>query len=385
MQTRGGEIVLPRLKRRKDGRIPKTFTVTDENGNKKRKTIYGRTQKDAEEKYFEAIQEEKRKQKAREEPGSVITVSEWANTWLVDYKANLAYNTRKMYELNVNTYINPAIGQFPLLEVKHEHIQNLLNAYIAKDKDRTAQTIYLTVKQIFESARKRKYILVNPTLDIDMPEYEKPEKRALTDEEVEIINNAPLTLKEKAFIFLLLYTGLRRGEALALILNDIDMRNGYIYVRNNLYFMKNKPALKLPKTKAGKRKIPILDELRPVLAEYILSLNGDILFPSCRGTLMSQSAFKRFWKKISVKLADAGATAKDITPHIFRHTFTSFLVKNNVNIKDAQYVLGHSSAIITMDWYAHFDPKAPDNIKKRLNKHVFKLIRQTAHFDLKAD
>jgi len=366
MLTHKGATRLGRPKKRSDGRYTKSFSFIDGNGDKKRKSVYGRTLKEVEQKYLEALEEEQKREKARCEPGSEMTVREWANTWLVTYKSNLAYKTIRMYELDVNTYILPVIGHLSLRDVQILHIQKLLNTHVAKGHNRTAKSIYTTIRQIFEIARKNKYITENPTLDVECPKYQKPDKRSLTDEETFAICQASMTLKEKAFVLFLLYTGVRRGEALAMLREDLDMRNGLVRVNKSLYFKPNQPEVGSTKNR-GSRVVPILNELKPKLAEYLLSLEGDALFPSAHGVLMSESAFSRFWEKISRKIHNAGVTADDITPHIFRHTFTSNLVKNGVTIKDAQYVLGHKSAKVTLDWYAHFDPKAPENVKSLLN------------------
>ncbi|MDR2648742.1 MAG: site-specific integrase [Clostridiales bacterium] len=361
---------MTRLKKRSDGRYQKFIRYTDSDGNSKRKPVYGRTLRQLEEKVQKAIEEEKCK------PGSCggLTVGEWARTWLKTDKPDISYNTRKMYEIVINTYIVPAIGHLPLALVQLDDIQELLNASSDNGHKRTAQQIYITLRQIFERARKRNYIIKNPTLDAERPLYKKPDKRSLSDEEVQMVKQAPMLLKEKTFILLLLHTGLRRGEALALTRADLDMKNNCINVHKSLYFEINRPFIKPPKSKSGTRKVPIINELKPILAEYLLSQNGSVLFPSASGEFMSQTAFRRFWVKIIKSLNEAGATASDITLHIFRHTFCSCLVRTGVAIKDAQYILGHASARITLDWYTHFDPKATENVRNRLNQHVVKNV-----------
>jgi len=363
-----------RPKKRKDGRYVKSFTYATASGEKKRRTIYARTIRELEEKYNTALEEEKQRQVMMSEPGSVTTVEEWVDIWLEIYKTNVAFNTFRMYKLTAYNYIVPAIGHLRLKEVELVHIQSLLNDYTARGQVRTAQIIYITLGQIFEVARKSKYITINPSLDAESPKYKKPNKRALTNEEVALIIHSQMPLKEKAFLMLLLFTGLRRGEALAITRNDIDMRDNLINVRKNLYFEYNQPVIGTPKTESGIRVIPILNELKPMLAEYLLSLEGEVLFPSAQGSFMSESAFKRFWEKVSRSLKTVGVTATDITPHIFRHTFTSNLVKTGVAIKDAQYVLGHKSANVTLNWYAHFDPQAVENVRNLLNGRIIKLV-----------
>jgi len=362
---------MARLKKRKDNRYQQQINVLDENGKRKRKSIYGNTKPELDEKVKKAIEAEKRKSN----PGSLLTVNEWTKEWLKT-KSKLAYNTRRMYELNVNNYITPIIGELMLIDVNQEHINRIIDTQTDLDHNRTGQTVHLTLSQIFNTARKRKYIILDPTIDIKRPKYSKPDKRALTDEEIEIIKTAPLALKEKAFIFCLNDTGIRRGESIALTRNDLDIRNELVFITKSVYFENGKAKVGPPKTKASIRKIPILDEFKPVINEYILSLKGDILFPDGHGNHMSESSFNHFWQGIVRKLTNAGITANDITPHIFRHTFCSYLVNSGVNIKDAQYVLGHGSAIITMDWYAHCDPKAPENIRNKLNRRVYRINRR---------
>ena len=190
---------MPRLKKRKDNRYQQLINVLDENGNKikkedgtyKRKPVYGYTQKELEENVKKAYEAEIEKSK----PANNLTLGEWADIWLVDKKLDCAYNTGLMYEFSIDTYIKPVLGDLKLQDILIEDIEKLLNAQKEKGRRRTAQVIHLTLKQIFESARKRKYIIENPMLDIEQPKYKSKKKRALSNNEVNIINAVRLNIK----------------------------------------------------------------------------------------------------------------------------------------------------------------------------------------------
>ena len=96
------------------------------------------------------------------------------------------------------------------------------------------------------------------------------------------------------FVFLILYCGLRRGEALALTVNDIDMDNKKIYVNKNLIFKGNDSEIKLsPKTDAGIRSVPIVNNLTDILTEYIADKH-DCIFTMKSEKTMSKSSFRKF-------------------------------------------------------------------------------------------
>ena len=298
---------MARLKKRKDNRYQTQINVYDENGERvlnsdgkpKRKSVYGRTRPLLE----ENVQKAKDYEKKKSNPAFFLTVNEWADKWFIANKSDLAYNTRSMYDLSINTYIKPVLGNLRLQDVGVAEIEDLLNTHKEKGHKRTAQIIYITISQMLESARKRKYINENPILDVDRPHYKRPKKRAFTKNEIRIITNVELNLKQKAFLLMLFRTGVRICELIALNLSDVDLEGKNLFIRKSIYFEKNRPVLQYDRTKteAGIRKIPLLDDLIPTLKEYIesMSADNDILFPSAHGGYMSRSACRCFWRQIN--------------------------------------------------------------------------------------
>jgi integrase len=354
----------PKRKVRPDGRIPGyVFLGYHADGSENRKWAYAKTDKELEKKLF-AIKLTAAKGELLDD--ETVTVKEWGETWLKTYKTGKEYKTYQMYENVLDNHIIKELGHMKLKDLKPFHVQGLINSRKAQGLTRTLDILKLTLKQIFEQAIENDYMIKNPARKIEMPSKEKKLKRSLTDDELKIVKSTQFTNKEKAFLFILLYAGLRRGEALALTKKDIDFKAGVIKVNKVIVFKNNRPELKTyTKTEAGMREITIVDKLKAILKPYVESMNSIILFqPQTSKGYMTETSFRSMWAKIWRTLNkqaggkhDVIAFAKDVTPHILRHTYATMLYYAGVDIKQAQYLLGHSSAEVTLNLYTHLDKK----------------------------
>jgi integrase len=153
--------------------------------------------------------------------------------------------------------------------------------------------------------------------------------------------------KTKCFILLLLYTGMRKSEILALTKSDIDKENFTISVNKTLTFKVNQSTIKnTPKTTAGIRTVPILTPLRNVLFNYTESIETEQLFTNTLGNTLTQTAYRRMWEKFTKAMGET-----DLTAHNFRHNFATTLYDAGVDVKTAQSILGHTSIQVTLDIY----------------------------------
>ncbi len=173
-----------------------------------------------------------------------LTVGEWADKWLDTYKTRGQYNTFEMYAHIINLYIKPEVGNLPLTKLKTHHIQNIINKYAAKGLTRTLQQIKLTMNQIIKQAINNDLLYKNVAENVTLPQIDSRPKRSLTNEEKKLLEKADFTIKEKAFVYLLLYSGLRRGEALALTCNDIDFEKNVIRVNKTIIYRGNNAEIK---------------------------------------------------------------------------------------------------------------------------------------------
>lgn len=343
-------------KKRKDGRYTKQVTVGIRNGKPIRKTIYGKTQKELDKNYRDFMSLKDKGIILQEEN---ITFRELSDLWLTNKKIG---NVR---EQSLNTIkrqlkvINTNIGDMKVKDLRESHIEsirgNMLEAGTIEQYN-----IYLTrIKSIIKYAVNKSIVPRDITSGMEAVKNEnKAIKRALTREELNLIEKAELNPMERCFISVLLYTGLRRNEALALNVEDVDFAKGMINVSKTLIASKNVANClqEYTKTSSGIRKVPIPKPLTPILKDYTAGKSGILFTTNKGGYIPSGGAFQYRWNKILAKLQAVSNTplAADITPHIFRHTYASDLYKAGVDIKQAQYVLGHSDIRTTLGVYTHF-------------------------------
>jgi len=352
---------MPKYKKRKDGRYATTVAIgVRPDGRTHRKTIYAKTQRELEEKAGELRRQIKTGTIVK---GDGVTVAEWAGEWLKTYKANVTQGTYDMYEQKVRKYILPTLGHMRLKDVKPFHIQNVVNEMNRRELTRATDIVVLSLKQIFKKAAENNLLMKSPAELIDAPKRQKPKKRALTDEERQYISSAEIDSQQRAFLYLMLFAGLRRGEALGLSWSDIDFDNKTVTVSKTWITVKNRPEIKpMPKSEAGNRTIPMPSNLYEVLKDFSSRDSKGHVFLSTSQELMPLSKFRDFWVGIAGKLniAMGGSEeniklSRDITPHIFRHSYATMLYYAGVDIKTAQYLLGHSSVAMTMEIYTHLD------------------------------
>lgn len=158
------------------------------------------------------------------------------------------------------------------------------------------------------------------------------------------------------FFRCLFFTGMRKGEARALTIDDLDIENGYIIINKSM--RKYKSSLKTPKTPSGVRKVKLdintLAILKP-LKSHEKWLFGDYK-PISRDRV--DRAFKYGIENSGVK---------KIRIHDLRHSHASFLIHNNANIVAVSKRLGHSSVNMTLNTYAHLFEDSENKLVELLN------------------
>ncbi|MCX7772766.1 MAG: site-specific integrase [Clostridia bacterium] len=369
-----------KLKRRKDGRLKRSvFLGYKPDGSEDREYVYGYTEKEVEANLFELKMKIARKERIVDDN---VTVAEWANIWMESYKTGKEFKTLQMYDITIRNHIIKELGHLRLVDLKPFHIQGLINSRFKAGMTKTLKNIRQTLRQMLDQAIENDLLIKNPAIKIELPskakmkELNPAQRRALTNEETDIIRRAKLDTKKKAFVYLLLDAGLRRGEALALTKKDISKSN--ITVSKTLVFENSLPVIKEhPKTSAGFRKVPIPITLKPILDDYLKKCNGMYLFEMQKKPgLMTESSYKSFWNSIwnACNKAAGGkhdviAFAEDITPHVLRHTYATMLYYAGVDLKQAQYLMGHENADVLLNLYTHLknEESAPTD---RINSYL---------------
>lgn len=204
-------------------------------------------------------------------------------------------------------------------------------------------------KQVDEGA-----LFVNPVDKVKKLKIETQEMRALnTEEALKLLDTCKKHCPDfYPMLFTAMFTGMRRGEILALTWDKINWVKNEINIDRDIY----KGKFGTPKTKASIRKIKMSKELVFVLKEWKLkskSNDNNFVFASQAGNSLQPRNFVR--RKFLPMVNRAGLGK--LRWHDLRHTYASLLIYKNVPIKFIQTQLGHSSIKMTMDRYGHLLPE----------------------------
>ncbi|MBM7872246.1 integrase [Clostridium pascui] len=365
------------------------------NGRLIRKSFYGKTQKEVKEKL--KLAKEKLDNGILSEP-ITLTLKEWLGIWLTKYKKDKRRKrTFENYEYLIRIHINPHLGNIQLDKLSTEAVQDFYDMLLSKGRydgkgglsQKTVRNIHNLLHCALEKAVETRKIIFNATKATELPAREHKEIEVLTKEDELIFLKAASKDRLGIAFIVSLATGLRVGELLALRWQDLDLDKSILNVKQSLGRVKtfdeslptkSKLVFGEPKTKAGKRIIPLpqnvvslLRQHRKNQVEEILRFGTDfnkenLIFCSQSGTPIDPKNFDRKFKNI---LKNAGL--KKINLHILRHTFATRLLELNEHPKVVQEILGHSNISITLDTYSHVLPEIKHNAAQKID-HLFASI-----------
>lgn len=324
------------MKKRKDGRYQKMVTLSDG----RRKMVYGRTIAETNQ-AADALRDQDR---AGLIVGDSTTVNEWAKTWITTYKAGLRSNTIAMYRNAYNVHILPYLATIRLKDIRPVHIQKVMNA-VADMSESTQHKVLITMRQLFTTARQNGLILSDPTDGVKTTPHAKPQKKThLTLAEQEALMASLSDPRARCFVGLCLYCGLRREEALGLQWGDIQ--GDKLTVNRSMAFVGTLVDTSQElKNKSSHRTVPIPQPLQAILSET--PHLGLYVVTRASGEPMTQSGFRRMWDIVRRE------APCEVRAHMLRHSYATNLYRAGIDLKTAQYLLGHSSIEMTANVYTH--------------------------------
>lgn len=381
-------------KKRADNRVQKRVYLGTVDGVKKYKSVYGRTDAEAERK----AQEIRRRlgNGERIEAGE-LPFRTWAERLLQMKVTDLSPCYYGGMEGRCRWWCE-RLGDLPINEVLTSDLQDGINELYSAGRSKKTLTDYRnTAHAIIELAERDRAVTYNPARFVTIPRNaEKTARFALTEEEQGWILATPHRARLAAVI--MMYAGLRRGELLALNVSDVDLRAGVIHVDKSIRYMEdsNTPELKRGgKTDAATRTVPITAALREILKEELAARSPfEVLIPGKDGRYMTQSAFTKMWSSYLSVLNEqhgqpiTGArrsrfspggipqTIRNITPHCLRHTYATILHAAGVDVLTAQEWIGHTDAKTTLSIYTHLERQTAANDVDKLDRHLRPLSRE---------
>ena len=291
---------------------------------------------------------------AEQKNASPSLVCEYMLNWFETYKRPALDPGTAAGQISlIKKHILPVIGNKQLNDVCVADVQQVINNLQSASMAKKAKS---AINQCFEAAIADEiYTHPNPTADkrIVMPTKVTKRNPLKKDDLAILMASLPLLEPEHArLLSILIMTGCRRSEALAVHWEDINWEKKSIHLQRVLRFRNNRPEIsEKMKTKSANRTVSLWDSLIPYLGEPQKS--GLIIHDE--GNPLSERQYSNRWNAIQKKLKEAGLK-ESFTAHQLRHTYATIAANSgDVPIKVLQGLMGHANFQTTMNTYASLD------------------------------
>ena len=274
---------------------------------------------------------------AARDKGQHITFSQLVDEVMDKYTGWSQATKEKM-----GPYLTHAVAQFgnsTLNQISHHTLQGYLARRIDEGLKTSSHNRALSMIRVtFKCAVRWGYMLDNPASDIPLLREEQVIPNALTDHQLAALL-AHMKGQSQQIAILMADTGLRAGEVRRLVWGDIDFEGRRVLVRNLMGPTKSK----------RERTVPMTQRVMDLLQQRLQTRHGINVFSTqdIKKTLMS---------------AAAAAKVGRVTPHMLRHTFATRLLDQGVPLNDVQYLMGHSTPVLTQ----RYDHPRPERHKRAI-------------------
>ena len=373
-------------------------------GKQIRKTFTGKTQKEVREKMQAAAVAV---QNGDFFDPAKITLGEWFDLWFKDYCGDKKYLTVKQYKSMTETHIRPALGAVKLCRLTMPQIQSFYNELqrtgrTVKDKDpetgklvtrqeplsaKTVKNIHGIMTKALSTAVDVGYIKHNPAERVTLPRVEKKNMHPLTDAQVKAFMTACTGHEYERVYKLILFSGLREGEALGLTWDCVDFKAGTLRITKQLQKRPERDggytfaALKNDKERnitVSPFVMQVLKEQQTAQLEQRLAAGElwqgwqnleerktGLVFTRASGRHLDCTMLYKAFKKLAEQIG-----APESRVHDLRHTFAVLSLQNGDPIKTVQDNLGHATAAFTLDVYGHVSEKMKEDSAARMQAYI---------------
>ena len=303
------------ITKRSDGRWMARVDLGWQDGKRRRKTIYGRTKRDVQEKLREVLH---RTDHGMAPVGEQETVGTFLRRWLEVRKTRIRPRTYESYEQVVRTHLLPSLERFRLARLTPLDVSTWVNARLAAGVGaRTVLYARTILRAALNQALRWELVTRNVAALTGPPRHRPRQIEPLTSKQAKTLLGAVAGHRLEALFTVAVGLGLRRGEALGLSWEAVDLDAGVLAVRRTLERAGAEPRFGEPKTARGNR------------------------------TIMLPRLFKMILRR---------AGLPDIRYHDLRHTAATLLLAQGVDARTIMEPLGHSQIGITLNTYPHVVP-----------------------------
>ncbi len=360
--------------KRKDGRWVAVVNLGWRNGKRYRKNVYAHTRAGVQDRLNEALRNH---QLGIPFAPERLTVEQFLKGWLEDHvKPGTRPRTYESYEGAVRLHIVPAIGKIRLVKLTAQNVQAFVNDKTASGlSPRTVEYLHSVLSRALNRAVKWDLVRRNVAKLATTPRVPRKPVSTLSPDEAKVFLKGIRGSRNEALYTVAMALGLRKGEALGLRWEDIDLNSRTLTVRHALQRQKGKgKVLVEPKSDRSRRTINMPAIVGKALRVHRVRQNKErlvagsawkdtgYLFTTTIGTPMDERKVLIDFKKA---LRDAGLPERRF--HDARHTAASLLLAQGVSPRTVMEVLGHSQITLTMNTYAHVMPAMMEDAADKMD------------------
>lgn len=313
--------------------------------------------------------------------------------------------TRVNYKNMWNIHVRDTIGNVKVVDMRTSHIRSIYSEMSKKQyAQSTIKYIHTMILPVLEIAVNDDIIRKNPARNALLSEYgeEPKEKKVLSvsaqEQLLEFMNKSRIYRKYIPMITIMIETSLRCGELIGITFKDVDFENKELHINHQLTYRNYKDGngcmfrIKKPKTKAGIRMIPLTDkacdafreqrkqniqagivcafEIEGITDFVFLTKNGRPMMPNGLNNVL-YNIVKSYNSYVSEE-----QSIEQFSSHVIRHTGCTNMARAGINVKVAQYVMGHTHSNVTMDVYNHLNNKMDVKLEfSKFEKNGTKMVQ----------
>lgn len=299
-----------------------------------------------------------------------LTFREIYEEWLEVYKTTVKETTYESATSIFRIHILPIFGDMKIEDIDTKYCQMfvMMLSQFVKGKE-----YFNYAKRVMDYAVRIYNLAKNPFDDVVLPNFKPPTVQIdylEPDEVARLLDYFKGNIYWLALFRLMIYTGIRRGETLALTWDDINLKKGTLNINKTLGIGKDKKVIvSTPKTEASEAILDLDPGTVLILKEYKLQSKTDIVFPSRSGKHRRLSDIS---DKLKIALKELGL--KEIRVHDLRHTHATLLFASGASVKYVQKRLRHTKIETTLNIYTHVTKKdktdSLDNFVEYMTKNA---------------
>ncbi len=335
--------------------------IDSTSGRRRSASFYATTAEAARDKLYEARDRIKEQAPVRDSTQRLADwIEHWSDTALE--ASPRKESTKALYRTLAHKHLSPApLGTTPLDKLRKTHIDGLIVTLRKRElSDSTVRQVYTVLRAILEDARLDGLIARNPAVLVKRPGVRRREAKHLTAADVAALLKAAEGLRYRPVLALIAATGLRRGEALALRWEHVNMKDGTLRVAATLSRVGAALVISEPKSPRSRRTVPLSPVVVALLKAQRVAQAAEQLRAVNQWTDTGLVSTTEFGTPVeprnilrTIELAAGKAGLENVGVHTLRHSAAVAWLESGVHIKAVADLLGHSSIAITGDIYGH--------------------------------